>query len=216
MFTRAFFDLDGTLTDSQDGIIKCYHYALGKLNLPIPVELNSSVVGPPLRVIFRRLLGSNDEVLIEKAVAIYRERFSTIGLFENQVYAGIPEMLSALRENSHDLYVITGKPKIFADRIINHFQLAPFFIEIYGSELGGRFDNKAELIKHVLTERKLSKAEAVMIGDKKEDISAGKANGIKTIGVTYGYGSLQEIQDAQPDYICNSPLEIQKLLIGIA
>jgi phosphoglycolate phosphatase len=215
MPSNIFFDLDGTLTDSQEGIIKCYRYALDKLDLPFTVELDSSIVGPPLRVIFKKLLGSNDEVLIEKAVATYRERFSTIGLFENQVYMGIPEMLSALNEKSHELYVVTGKPKVFADRIIDHFQLTPFFIEVYGTELGGRFDNKADLIEHVLRSRNLNKAEAVMVGDKKEDITAGKTNRITTIGVTYGYGSLQEITEAAPDYICNNPAEIQKLLMAM-
>jgi phosphoglycolate phosphatase len=216
MISNIFFDLDGTLTDSKEGIIKCYQYALGKLNYAYQSEiLENSVIGPPLRVTFRRFLNTNDEALIENAVAIYRERFSTIGLFENRVYAGIPEMLSALQTNSFKLYVVTSKPKIFTDRILEHFQLATWFAGIYGTELNGSFDNKADLITFILKQRNLHAEETVMVGDKKEDISAGKANGIRTIGVTYGYGTREEISDAAPNYICGSPAEIQKLIMGM-
>ena len=216
MLSNIFFDLDGTLTDSKEGIIKCIDYALEKLGYPVPKGFNiNDCLGPPLRVSFRRLLNSNDETLIERAVAIYRERFSTIGLFENKVYPGIPELLSALHEKSLKLYVVTTKPKVFAGRIMEHFQLAHRFDAIYGTELNGRFDNKADLIEFILQNRKLRAEETVMIGDKREDIVAGKANRTKTIGVTYGYGSLQEITEAAPDGICGSPSEIQKLIMGM-
>ena len=216
MLSNIFFDLDGTLTDSKEGIIKCIDYALEKLGYPVPKGFNiNDCLGPPLRVSFRRLLNSNDEVLIERAVATYRERFSTIGLFENKVYPGIPELLSALHEKSLKLYIVTTKPKVFAGRIMEHFQLAHRFDAIYGTELNGRFDNKADLIEFILQNRKLRTEETVMIGDKREDIVAGKANRTKTIGVTYGYGSLQEITEAAPDGICGSPSEIQKLIMGM-
>ena len=216
MLTNIFFDLDGTLTDSKEGISKCYRYAMDKLARPFPEEFGAdSYIGPPIRVVFKKLLGSNDEVLIEKAVAIYRERFSKVGLFENRAYPEIPELLSALHENSLKLYIVTTKPKIYAERIIAHFQFSPWFSGIFGTELDGRFDNKADLIEFILNNRRLSAAETVMIGDKKEDIIAGKTNHLKTIGVTYGYGTLQEIKDAAPEYICNSPQEIQKLLIEL-
>ena len=216
MLSNIFFDLDGTLTDSKEGIVKCYRYALDKLNCPYNVELkDDSVIGPPLRVIFRKILGSSDEVLIEKAVAIYRERFSTVGLFENKVYPGIPELLSALHKKSFGLFVVTTKPKIYAEKIIEHFHLSPLFSDIYGTELNGRFDNKADLVEFILSNRMMSAEETIMVGDKKEDIIAGKANGIKTMGVTYGYGSQQEICDAVPDYICDSPSEIQKAIMSI-
>ena len=215
MLTNVLFDLDGTLTDSKDGIIKCMHYALDKLDCKYPAEFeDDSFIGPPLRITFKKLFNTNDEALIEKAVALYRERFSTVGLFENKVYPGIPEMLSSLHKKSFKLYVVTSKAKIYADRIIDHFQLSPWFNDVYGSELGGRFDNKADLITFILNNRKLRVEETVMIGDKKEDIMAGKANRTKTIGVTYGYGSLQEISDTAPDYICGSPAEIEKLVMS--
>jgi phosphoglycolate phosphatase len=112
------------------------------------------------------------------------------------------------------LYVVTTKPKVFAERIIEHFQLAHRFEAIYGTELNGQFDNKADLIEFILRTRQLRAEETVMVGDKREDIVAGKANRTRTIGVAYGYGSLREITEAAPDDICGSPEEILKALIG--
>jgi phosphoglycolate phosphatase len=216
MLSNIFFDLDGTLTDSKEGIIKCYQYALDRLNCVYQSEvLENSVIGPPLRVTFRRFLNTNDEALIENAVAIYRERFSTIGLFENKVYPGITELLSALHKKSLKLYVVTTKPRVFAERILEHFQLTHRFEAIYGTELNGQFDNKADLIEFILKTRQLKAEETVMVGDKREDIAAGKANRAGTIGVTYGYGSLQEITEAAPDYVCENPAEIEKIVTGM-
>jgi phosphoglycolate phosphatase len=216
MLTNIFFDLDGTLTDSKEGIVKCFHYSMNKLgrSLTDVPEVND-FIGPSLRVTFRKLLGSDDERLIEKAVAIYRERFSTVGLFENKVYPGIPEVLSALHKNSLKLYVATSKMKLYADRILEHFQLAPWFSGVFGSELEGRFDDKAELIEFIMSGLKLAAGETIMVGDRREDITAGKANRIRTIGVTYGYGSQMEIIDAAPDFTCGSPSEIQSTIMSL-
>jgi phosphoglycolate phosphatase len=215
MLANIFFDLDGTLTDSKEGIVNCIYYALEKLGYPVPEGFNvNDCLGPPLRLSFRRLLKTNDEALIERAVEIYRERFSTIGLFENRVYPGIPELLSALRENDFKLYVVTTKPRVFAERIIEHFQLAQRFVAIYGTELNGQFDNKADLIEFILKARQLRAEETVMVGDKREDITAGQANRTGTIGVTYGYGTRREITEAAPDDICGSPEEIGQIIMG--
>jgi phosphoglycolate phosphatase len=215
MLSNIFFDLDGTLTDSKEGIVNCIYYALEKLGYPVPEGFNvNDCLGPPLRLSFRRLLKTNEEALIERAVAIYRERFSTIGLFENRVYPGIPELLSALRENDFKLYVVTTKPRVFAERIIEHFQLAQRFVAIYGTELNGQFDNKADLIEFILKARQLRAEETVMVGDKREDITAGQANRTGTIGVTYGYGTRREITEAAPDDICGSPEEIGQIIMG--
>ena len=215
MLSNIFFDLDGTLTDSKEGIVNCIYYALEKLGYPVPEAFNvNDCLGPPLRLSFRRLLKTNDEALIERAVEIYRERFSTIGLFENRVYPGIPELLSALRENDFKLYVVTTKPRVFAERIIEHFQLAQRFVAIYGTELNGQFDNKADLIEFILKARQLRAEETVMVGDKREDITAGQANRTGTIGVTYGYGTRREITEAAPDDICGSPEEIGQVIMG--
>jgi phosphoglycolate phosphatase len=130
---------------------------------------------------------------------LYRERFAKVGIFENVVYPGIVELLSTLYNKHIRLYVVTTKPKIYADRIIEHFQLARYFHDIYGAELDGRFENKVEHIELIMSQLKIISEETAMIGDRKEDIIAGNLNHIKTIGVTYGYGSVQEINDSAPD-----------------
>jgi phosphoglycolate phosphatase len=215
MLKNVFFDLDGTLTDSREGITRCIQYSLANLGRPSlsNIELQS-YIGPPLRASFMQLLGSGDEALIEKAVSLYRERFSKTGIFENLLYPGVVDLLSTLNRGPIKVYLVTSKPKYYAEIIIKHFQLTQWFQDIYGSEMDGRFGNKADLVKLLLSNRNIGPGEAVMVGDRKEDIIAGKANGTKTIGVTYGFGSEQEITDSAPDYICNNPLEIQNVVLG--
>jgi phosphoglycolate phosphatase len=216
MFSNIFFDLDGTLTDSQEGILKCFIYALNELGRPCAGELKvSDVIGPPLRSAFRKLLDSNDEILIEKAVSLYRERYERACLLENHLYPGILDLISALHANSLKLYVVTTKPKIWADKIVRHFQLDRWFTEVFGTDLNGRFDSKTEHLEFILSHLKLAPGETMIVGDRREDILAGKNNRIRTIGVTFGYGNRQEIVDAAPDYICDSPLEIQKTIMGL-
>jgi phosphoglycolate phosphatase len=213
---NIFFDLDGTLTDPKEGITRCIQYALEKLKRPCPGGFSpAECIGPPLRSIFMRLLASDNRDLIEKAVIFYRERFSEIGLYENQVYPGIFELLADLNGNSHRLFVVTSKPKIYANRIVRHFALEPWFDDIYGAELDGRFDNKAALVDWILHRLALPPEETVMVGDRKEDVQAGKKNGIRTIGVTYGYGSKKEIIRAAPDYVCHCPAQIRQTVSGL-
>ena len=141
-------------------------------------------------------------------MSLYREPFSVTGLFENDVYAGVPEMLAALRAMRHTLYIATSKPRVYAERIVEHFSLAPYFAGVYGSELDGRFDNKGELLAHLVRHEALSPATTVMVGDRSHDIVAAKQNGLRSIGVTYGYGSYDELVQAGADRICHSPADI--------
>jgi len=215
MLSNVFFDLDGTLTDSQEGITKCLQYSLEKLGQPcLDVEELKRFIGPPLRSIFEKLLGPGDS-LVEKAVGIYRERFSDIGLFENRVYPGVPEMLNALHRNSIRLAVVTTKPGVYAERIIAHFFHDKLFEGVFGAGPDGRFDSKIELVEFVLDYLKMSPGATLMVGDRKEDIMAEKSNGTKTLGVTYGYGSQQEIADSAHDFICNSPTGIKGTILRI-
>jgi phosphoglycolate phosphatase len=217
MLTNIFFDLDGTLTDPRQGITRCMQHALAKLGRPFLSEFElQQYIGPPLRSTFKKLLCTDDQSLVEKAVALYRERFTEVGIFENAVYPGIVELLSRLSNKSMKLYVVTIKPKIYADRIVEHFQLTRYFHHIYGTELDGSFDNKAEHIEIIMHQHNLSPLATAMVGDRKEDINAGKSNHITTIGVTYGFGSEQEINQSAPDYICNCPAEIQNIFLEVA
>ena len=203
----ALFDLDGTLTDPKTGITRSVQYALDKLRRPVP-EANELtwMIGPPLIAGFTELLGGADEV--QDAVRLYRERYGTIGLFENEVYAGIPALLKNLREKDVRLYVATSKLQVFARRILDHFELSRFFIEIYGSDLDNRNADKRDLIRHILEQECLDPAGAIMIGDRKHDANGAKANGLASIGVTWGYGSRQELLDAGVACLVDAPQDL--------
>jgi len=191
------FDLDGTLTDPFTGITKCISYALGMLDRELPPrESLHWCIGPPLKDSFAKLLASDDDALTEMAVAFYRERFGTVGLFENEVYDGIPEALESLEENGHALYVATSKPAVYAERIIDHFALRRYFKRIYGSELNGTRSDKTSLIFHILQKESIVASETSMIGDRKHDIIGAKENGIYGFGVLWGYGTKDELKNS--------------------
>jgi len=209
--TTLFFDLDGTLSDPSDGITRCIQHALECLGRPYPPKAELvQYIGPPLRWTFPKLLGSDEEALIDAAVRYFRERFTDVGLFENEVYPGVREMLEKLHGDGHELYVVTSKPTIYAGRIIEHFGFDRFFLKVFGPQLDGRFDEKSELIGFILRERSIDPNGAIMIGDRARDIESGKAHGTRTIGVTYGFGSEAEIRAAEPDEICHAPAEIHQ------
>ncbi len=204
-----FFDLDGTLSDPSEGITRSVQHALQCLGRPYPPKSElTRYIGPPLRWTFPKLLDTDDKELVETAVNYYRERYESVGLFENEVYPGIPELLCQLRDDGYPLYVVTAKPKVYADRIIRHFGLDRCFVEVYGPELDGRFDEKRELVGFILHQRRLDPRRTVMIGDRASDIESGRAYGTRAIGVTYGFGTLEEITAAKPDQVCHNPDEI--------
>jgi len=213
MVSTLFFDLDGTLTDPREGITRCLQYGVERLGRPYPEQSELvQYIGPPLRWTFPRLLGTDDEDLVEAAIRHYRVRYADVGLFENEMYPGIPEMLAALQGRGFKLYVVTSKPTVYANRIIRHFGIDSHFEDVFGPELDGRFDDKTELVAHILQILPLEPQETVMIGDRASDITSGKSNGTRTVGVTYGFGDLAELAAAEPDCICKSPAEIQKVL----
>jgi phosphoglycolate phosphatase len=210
------FDLDGTLTDPKEGITKCLQYGLEQLGRPVPPQAELvQYIGPPLRWTFPRLLTTDDRALIDAAIEHYRRRYADVGIFENELYPDIPESLQALRDEGFRLFVVTSKPAVYAKRIIDHFGLAEYFEEVFGPDLDGRFDDKTQLIAHVLRERFIRPERSIMIGDRASDILAGKANGTRTVGVTYGFGSIEELKAASPDRLCHSPLEIRDALNGL-
>lgn len=206
---NVLFDLDGTLTDPAEGIIRCMQYAMENLCLqcPPPEELHIHI-GPPIRHALAIIMKTEDARLIEEALRIFRVRFADVGLFENEVFAGVPEMLRALRETGRRLFVATSKPLVFSERILERFNLAQYFNGIYGSQLDGTLDNKAELIGHVITSAALDPEETLMVGDRLYDIVGARKNNCLSLGVTYGYGSEEELRCAGADLICHSPSEI--------
>ncbi len=199
-----FFDLDGTLTDPKPGITRSIQYALDKLGqqtIPTEDEL-TWCIGPPLRASFVKLLG---EASADLAVSLYRERFSDIGLYENAVYAGVEDVLTALRQSGHRLFVATSKAHVFADRIIDHFDLRRHFERVFGAELDGTRADKSDLLAYALKTTSVDPSRALMIGDRSHDMIGARNNGIKGIGVLYGYGSAQELTAAGAYHLCATP-----------
>ena len=200
-----YFDLDGTLTDPKAGITRSIHYALQKLDHPtMPTEDELTwCIGPPLRASFVRLLGA--ETSADLAVSYYRERFSDVGLYENGVYDGIGAVLTKLGAAGHRLFVATSKPHVFAERIIDHFGLRDHFERVFGSELDGTRVDKSHLLEYALKQASVDPARTLMVGDRSHDMVGAKNNGMKGIGVLYGYGTRDELLDAGAHHVCATP-----------
>ena len=210
----ALFDLDGTLTDPKTGITRSIQYALERLGQPVPaLDDLTWMIGPPLIASFAKLLGGAGDA--PEALRLYRERFSDVGLFENEVYAGIPDLLQDLREKDVRLFVATSKPHVYARRILDHFDLSRFFIEVYGSELDNRNADKRDLIRHLVEQERFDPARAVMIGDREHDVFGARANGITAIGVTWGYGSRQELLDAGAACLAEDPQGLEAPILRL-
>ena len=202
--TVIFFDLDGTLTDPKPGITRSIQYALGKLDRPIPpADELTWCIGPPLRGSMKILLGSDD--LADRGVTLYRERFSDIGLFENEVYPGIEDTLSTLAQSGRRMFVATSKAHVFADRIIDHFKLRGYFERVFGAELDGLHSDKTDLLRHALQSVEVDPSQAIMIGDRSFDMVGARKNGMTAVGVLYGYGSEAELREAGAHHVCATP-----------
>lgn len=202
--TTIFFDLDGTLTDSRPGITRSIQHALEQLGHPVPpVEELTWCLGPPLQQSLKALLGT--EALVQAGLKHYRERFAHVGLFENEVYAGIDEVLAALKADGRRLFVATSKPHVYAGRIISHFGLDKYFDGVFGAELDGTRADKTDLLAYALAQTRTDPARALMIGDRSHDIIGARNNAMAAVGVLYGYGSREELIGAGAERFCETP-----------
>lgn len=203
------FDLDGTLTDSGIGIIKCAKLTLAHYGLPIPDDQTMrSFVGPPLRLSFRKFGVSDDK--IAEAISIYRNRYTVIGMFENFPYPGIAELLEQLKAQGHRLFVATSKPEHMAITILEHFGLAQYFDRICGAASDDTRSKKEEVIAYLL-EKEGNPCDTIMVGDTIYDIDGAKANHMEAIGVAWGYGNVAEMKNAGAQ-IADTPEELLSLL----
>ncbi|MBJ8069397.1 phosphoglycolate phosphatase [Bacillus mycoides] len=214
MYTTFLFDLDGTLTDPKEGIINSVLYALEKIGIEeVNISELDSFIGPPIQQSFVDRYNMN-EIEVERAVFYFREYLKQSGLLENKVYDGIGALLQELKDAGNRLFVATSKPTVFAEQVIEHFQLTSFFEEIVGSNLDGTRIKKEEIIAHILqTNEELQKEEMVMIGDRKHDVIGANSNGIASIGVLYGYGNENELSDAGAIHIVKDVEELQSFCI---
>lgn len=212
MFDYLFFDLDGTLTDPALGITNSFIHAIKYFGLEVPsYETLCSFIGPPLPDTFKQQFGFSDEKAAE-GVKKYREYFSEKGLLENSVYPGIPELLAQLKQQGKKLVVATSKPEEYSVRIIEHFGLAQYFENVCGSLMDESRSKKDEVISYAIERNHISdKSKILMIGDRKHDILGAKKVGLKSCGVLFGYGSLEELQTAGADFIAENIQELQKI-----
>ena len=210
--TNILFDLDGTLSDPKIGITHSVRYALEKLGRDAPANDDDLawIIGPPLLASFQQILGNEQDA--QKALELYRERFSTIGLYENEVYAEIPQTLKTLQQRGNTLYVATSKPRIYAEKIIDHFNLSHFFDKVHGAELDGSNSEKTELLAHIIKTHQLDPSQTTMVGDRKFDIIGAHNNKLASIGVIYGYGSKQELLQAGAQKLAETPNQIIALI----
>ena len=206
MITTILFDLDGTITESGPGIIRSVQYALEKLGRPEEnPEMLRAFVGPPLIDGFMDYAGL-DRDTAEKAVTLYRERYSTKGIFEVSLYPGIKEMLRELEERGMRLAVASSKPDVFVKQILDHCEIDGFFESVTGSSLTENDAGKPHIITKALDRLSMldRKSEVIMVGDRKYDILGAHAVGILSIGVTYGYGTREELLSAGVDAIADN------------
>ncbi len=209
------FDLDGTLTDPFLGITNSIAYALQKLEVTVPADLKWCI-GPPLQDSFAKILHESKKAKsVDDAIDLYREYFSNKGIFENEIYLGIENCLKTLTANGKMLFVATSKPNVYAKRIIEHFELTPYFKKIYGSELGGTRKEKGNLIKYILEKEELESSDCIMIGDRKHDLIGANLNEVASVGVTWGYGSLDELKTENPKTICTTIEDLKLTLLSL-
>lgn len=220
MFQYCLFDLDGTLTDPREGITKSVQYALAKQGIDEPdITKLEFFIGPPLSDSFMSAYGMSKEKA-EESVAFYRERFAPIGVLENKVYEGIPELLAALSKAGVTNAIASSKPTVFIHQILEHFGIKQYFDVIVGSELDGTRGTKEEVVEEALRQLGIlemaeaeKKTSCAMIGDRKFDIQGAKAYGLTGIGVGFGFAEEGELEAEGADYIAETVEKLQELLL---
>lgn len=211
------FDLDGTLTDPKEGITTCVQYALHSLGIEEPdLDRLESFIGPPLKDSFMEFYGM-DEEQAQAAVKKYREHFNDKGLYENEIYPGIAPMLQMLSEKGFRLAVASSKPTVFVEKILEHFGIRQYFKVVVGSELDGSRTSKDQVVMEALRQlfgaKPILYHEVYMIGDRRFDVEGARAMKVESVGVTYGYGGMEELREAHADYIVESVEELREFLL---
>lgn len=215
MYQYILYDLDGTLTDPREGITKSVQYALAKMGIEEPdLSALEHFIGPPLYDEFRRCYDF-DDVQAKQAVAAYRERFSVDGWKENILFDGVPAMLKTLRAAGKTLAIASSKPTLFVEKILELFEIASYFDVVSGATLDGSISTKAQVVEQALTLLSVKdRKSAVLVGDRMHDVEGARSCGIDCVGVTFGFGGLQELQQAGAKYIVQDFAELMHLLAG--
>lgn len=203
------FDLDGTLLDPSRGIISSFLAACNELNCKPPLGYNYyDIIGPSLQQSFMNLL--KDDALTEAAIASYRKHYSKDGIFDAKPYENVFESLDVLVKRDFRLFVCTAKLEVFARRVVKHFSFDAYFDDIYGPSLDGKYNNKKDLVAHIVDCENLDVSKTIMVGDRDIDTKAAKYNNIKSIGVLWGFGSFEELQSGEASVMCNDPSKLSE------
>lgn len=207
------FDLDGTITDSSEGIINSIRYSLKKFGID---EYDTAklykFIGPPLVDSFVKYYGF-EKAKATEAVRYYREYYSQKGIFENRLYSGIKELLKVLNKSGKKVILATSKPEKFAKEILGYFDIEKYFYFVGGATMDEKRSEKEEVLEYILKQCKINPNDAVMIGDRKYDIKGAHAFGIEAVGVLFGFGNLEELKNAEADHIVADTQELAKILI---
>lgn len=207
----AFLDLDGTLIDPKVGITSSIQHALRQLGVDVPEADDLEwCIGPPLWQSFAALLGEGAD--LDEAVALYRERYADVGLFEADVYDGVGEMLMDLQDLGVAIFLATSKPHGFAQEIVEHFGIHAYLDGLFGAELDGTRSDKTSLLQFALEETGADPARCFMLGDRRHDIFGAKNNDILSIGALWGYGGAEELREAEADLLVGVPEELAEAL----
>ncbi len=213
-FDFAFFDVDGTVCDSGEGVKAAFLYALGRFGLTDVPENMDRIMGPPLYDSFVNFYGLSAGDA-KAAIEYYREFYREKGIFMSRIYDGIPETLKALNECGTKVYTATSKPRVFAETVLKYFGLYDRFTAVYGSEFDGTRSAKEEVIEYALAESGVNDAsKSVMIGDRSYDMLGGKKFGMVTVGALFGYGTYEELLSSGADYITEDGFKLKKILCG--
>lgn len=212
--SNVLFDLDGTLVDSSGTIERSLVHALEQIGIdPLGRGPIRSFIGVPLFDIFRGGFGMSEEDT-HTAITLYRDYYDALNQAGSKVYDQVPEVLSALREKGYDLYIATVKPTEIAEKVLSDLELRPFFTGIAGASMGPERRDKTGIIAHALDQFGLKAGVSLMVGDRDQDINGARANGLRSVAVSYGFGSMDELSGAQPDHIVHRTVEIVNLLLG--
>ena len=214
-YDTVFFDLDGTITDSKPGILKCIRHALDAKGVPYTEEQLDQMVGPPFRVSMRDILGVTDTALIEDMIRLYRGEYEVSGWRDCTVYPGMRELFARLKEGGIRLAVATSKPLRFTVMMLDGLELSRYFDFIGGAESDSSRDSKIAVIRYVMENLGMRSPEgALMVGDRLYDMDGAKEAGMHSAGVLWGYGGREELIAHGADYLFSSPEKLGDFLLG--
>lgn len=210
------FDLDGTLSDSSEGIINTFKYTINELNYPVPEDkVIYTFIGPPIVETFKNTFGMSEEET-RRAVQIFRPYYGKNGMFQNELYQGIEEMLETLKQAGYMMGIATSKPEVYAVKILENFGIAHYFDVIVGASLDDKFSKKYDIMELAIKKaREIEDIDEItMVGDRSYDMESSVKLGVEAIGVTYGFGSEEEVRSTGANVVCHKPSEITQYLLN--